>query len=474
MNKYYFFDRGILQAQGLDNVAIHPAQGIKEAMNPLFTEERESAVPKPWEVRYDNSYPNVIWDEKEKLYRLYYTLIVEDKECESTPIDERLRKTYIPRDDRRCALAYAESSDGLIWHKPNLGIVSFQGSKDNNLVLIDTHGAGVFLDENETDKRKRFKMVALKDCPGKKSLMSVSFSQDGIHWEELQAWIGNHPWGDTHNLPFYDQLSRKYKVITREWQYGIRVATTYESKDFLHWSKEGTAMIGKDYEDQVYSMPVFFYNSLYLGLASIFHEGDKSAVDFDCVDCELSYSKNTKDFMFVSPGEAFIPRGKGSYHDGDFDCCCIYASVPIRESGKLHFYYMGGNGRHTNFRETSFARISFEEDKLAYIASKTSEGTGEVVTARFTVEGDKLEILAELMPEASIQCAVYDKWNGKAIQDFDFCDCKQEILSDAWIRLRFSEELSVLNKQNISLIFRVEKAKLYALRGDIKLFNPKY
>lgn len=74
MNKYYFFDRGILQGQALNKVAIHPSHGIKDRANPLFTEERESPNRKLWEVRYDNSYPNVIWDSEEKIYKLFYTL----------------------------------------------------------------------------------------------------------------------------------------------------------------------------------------------------------------------------------------------------------------------------------------------------------------------------------------------------------------------------------------------------------------
>ena len=267
MNKYYFFDRGILQGQALNRVAIHPSRGIKDRANPLFTEERESPSQKLWEVRYDNSYPNVIWDSEEKIYKLFYTLIIEDKECESIPISERKGKVYIPRDDRRCALAYAQSKDGLNWEKPNLGIVSYNGSKDNNLLLADTHGGGIFLDERESDRSKRYKMVALKDTPGEKSVMSVSFSQDGIHWEELQPWVGESPWGDTHNLPFFDKLTGKYKVITREWDYGLRVATVFESSDFLHWTREGVALKGNDFDDQVYSMPGFFYNGLYLGLA---------------------------------------------------------------------------------------------------------------------------------------------------------------------------------------------------------------
>ena len=38
----------------------------KEAMNPLFVEDR------PWEVRFDNLYPNVLFDPQFQLYRCWF------------------------------------------------------------------------------------------------------------------------------------------------------------------------------------------------------------------------------------------------------------------------------------------------------------------------------------------------------------------------------------------------------------------
>ena len=75
MSKYYFFDRGFLLGHALSGVSIHPAQGRKCELNPMFTEEAA------WELRYDNSYPTVIYDPQDGLYKLFYSIIVEDEEC---------------------------------------------------------------------------------------------------------------------------------------------------------------------------------------------------------------------------------------------------------------------------------------------------------------------------------------------------------------------------------------------------------
>lgn len=473
MNKYYFFDRGFLWGHALDNVAIHPADGQKNNLNPFFTEEKE------WELRYDNSYPTVIYDPNDKLYKLFYTVIVEDEECRNTPVSEREGKTYLPRFDRIVALGYAQSHDGLSWEKPNLGIVEYHGSKDNNLLLIKTHGAGVMLDEQEVDPQKRFKLIALDDDPergklenGRFAQMSYSFSPDGIHWTALQPWPEHNPWGDTDNFPFRDPIDNKYKLITRNWHHGMRVAALCESDDFVHWTEEKTILHGMSYKDQVYSMPVFFYNDLYLGLASIYHEGDRSAENFDCVDLELTYANNPSEFYYVSEGEAFIPRGKGSYHHGEFDCCCIFAAPPIVRDGKLNFYYMGGNGQHTNFRETSFGCITFSEDKLAYIAPSKKDAEGLVVTTGLVADGDELWVLADYDEQSKMEISIARGWNTEAFDGFDNSKCKLTKCADGWTKIQFEKPLSSL-KEKFCIRFMLKNAKLYSLQGDIQNVSNK-
>ena len=36
---------------------------------------------------------------------------------------------------RRQVICYAESLDGIRWNRPNLGMVEFEGSKENNIIL---------------------------------------------------------------------------------------------------------------------------------------------------------------------------------------------------------------------------------------------------------------------------------------------------------------------------------------------------
>ena len=45
----------------------------KDRRNPLFAED------KPWEVRYDNLYANVMFDRDEKIYKCWYSPFIIDK-----------------------------------------------------------------------------------------------------------------------------------------------------------------------------------------------------------------------------------------------------------------------------------------------------------------------------------------------------------------------------------------------------------
>ena len=57
--------------------------------------------------------------------------------------------------DRGDLTCYAESDNGIHWRKPELGIFTFDGRADNNIVW-DLHGASVFVDRDEPDPRRRY------------------------------------------------------------------------------------------------------------------------------------------------------------------------------------------------------------------------------------------------------------------------------------------------------------------------------
>lgn len=384
--KYFFFDSGTLNGFLMSNTKIEVNQIHKdEENNPLFREDFFSSPPKRWEVRYDNSYPNLIYDPKYKVYRCYYTCFSYDSCSAGTPLEQRASVKYQPMGDRITSLCYAESPDGIHFTKPALGLVEFDGSTDNNILMRYAHGTGVFLDTEELDPNKRFKLITKVEYNGSRHYMAVAFSEDGIHFTKPLEWPRYNPAADTHNFVLRDPKTGKFLLFTRIWKNGVRICARSESTDFINWTEPVEVLRGSGFASQVYSMVVFPYNGLYLGMASIYHNGDAEAEDFDTVDVELKYSTKSDAWESIAPGGHLIQRGKGTYPRGEFDCGCIYAAAPVEIDGKLWIYYMGGNGRHSNFRETSFARGWIEKDKFAGYIPRDPDKEGKLVTSHFCI-----------------------------------------------------------------------------------------
>lgn len=135
----------------------------------------------------------------------------------TTVIDEngRLRLWYICRDrDNRPNLAYAESSDGISWTKPNLGIVDYHGSKANNLVGITEINGTVFRDP-QAKPGEEYVYLA-HDLHG--GLFRYT-SPDGLHWQrDSQPLLPFRV--DTQSIAFWDEWRHGYALYVRAWDVG--------------------------------------------------------------------------------------------------------------------------------------------------------------------------------------------------------------------------------------------------------------
>ena len=136
-------------------------------------------------------------------------------------------------------LCLAESSDGIHWTRPDLGIVEFRGSTKNNLILDaalvrDIGGSpahtAVFKDTNpDCPRQERYKIVIVGSKPRGLFLL---VSADGIHFrlksDKPFATAGAF---DSQNLMFWDSVSAVYREYHRNFDQGIRGIMTATSKD---------------------------------------------------------------------------------------------------------------------------------------------------------------------------------------------------------------------------------------------------
>ena len=184
------------------DAGVKPAIGTvrKHPANPLF------GKTEPWEEDINNGYPTVLYDPADPLgtYRCWYD------------------------DHSQSALAYANSSDGITWTKPILGIINISGmpchsghtngpcsnaGTQNNLVVAG-NGIGVMRDHTVPHgSPAAFKGFGQLGRPNR--LMNhggTLISADGLHWNspEIYDWPDPPQRYDTACNIFYDDARRQH------------------------------------------------------------------------------------------------------------------------------------------------------------------------------------------------------------------------------------------------------------------------
>ncbi|MDH2998310.1 hypothetical protein A1D22_01450 [Pasteurellaceae bacterium LFhippo2] len=468
LKHYFAFDTGIYHGLKMNNMRLKMGKVKKDDRSPLFIEGLYENPPKAWEPRVDNGYPNVILDDK-GVYHCYYTLFVVDPSSTATPREKRSEIAYSTK-DRKVGLAYARSTDGIHWEKPNLNVVDFEGSKENNLIMRDVAGTGVLYEPNESDPNKRFKLITRKEDNLK---MAVAFSADGVHFSELIEWKENSPvlGADCHNSVFRDSRTNQYILNTRLWASNFRVQAISRSDDFINWSPMEEVLRGQGFDEQVYSMTVFEHNDIYFGLASVYKQGDISVMDFDTLNLELYWSTNLTEWNKAVPeNNIFIPSGAGrdKYLEGEFDSATIFASSMT--AGDNRIYYTGGKGRHRGWRETGLGLAYADKNRLVGMVQRYPEKPMSFGTQAFKFFGEDLFIWADLDQGGSLSIEVEKK------AGFEPENCELDRQENGAYKVTFKGQSLVETTKEKPVPFKVtlNKGTFWGISGNFEMDESRY
>jgi hypothetical protein len=390
--RYLLLDSRIIESA--ENAKLTLGAVHKDDHNPLFGEDRF------WEKRFDNLYANVIFDQEEQLYKCWYSPFIVDRSAKGMSLQQRGDTGYRPPRGREMAICYAASKDGIKWEKPELGLAEFEGSRQNNIVWRGPHGAGVFKDDHDADPARRHKAFFQG--------VNVAFSADGIHWGKAIACPEIKVAGDTHNNALWAPTLGKYVAITRTWGGADRVrqVARTESDDFLKWTPAQVVLEGLEKNLQVYAMPVFYHDGVYLGLAAI-HDQKQ-----DRVWTELTWSPDTVQWHRVSPGTPLIANGG---KEMDYDWGCAYAGAyPVFLADEIRIYYGGSDGKHTSWRNGFFCLATLKPDHWAGYEPVKTDQPAILTTAEISHPGQPLRITADVGQGGSIKVSAVDR-NGKLI-----------------------------------------------------------
>lgn len=180
-NRMIFLDRKNIDSSEMVALQMNPPT----KMGPCFSVETE------WELKSSHAYCIVRWEDQ---WRMYYKTSTEDGTC---------------------ALGLLISNDGITWERPELGVVSYKGSKANNLVDISGEKPGeicVFVDPSAPDE-ERFKLVCHQQAGG--GMWALS-SPDGLRFRRVDGLLLKFI-TDNNKAAFYDERIGKYVIYLRGW-----------------------------------------------------------------------------------------------------------------------------------------------------------------------------------------------------------------------------------------------------------------
>jgi len=355
---------------------------------------------------------------------------------------------------------YAESRDGIHWTKPNLGLVEFSGSKENNIIWSGrgTHNFTPFLDANPAAKPdEKYKAVGgLKDEGG----LFAFASADGIHWRMM----GDEPVitdgaFDSQNLAFWDTVRSEYRVYFRDFRDGFRDIKTATSKDFLHW----TPPVWLDYrgapKEHLYVnqvLPYYRAPNLFVGFPARYVPDRGSLVEGLFMTSRDGRTFDRWEEAIIRPGQ-----NRDRWHNRSNYIWWGLVETESDLPGASKELSLYANERYYKGAGVKIRRYTYRIDGFVSVHAPFSGG--QVLTKPFTFSGARLSLNVSTSAAGSVRVEVQDA-EGKVIDGFRTSDCP-EIYGDEIRRVvkwRGGEDVSSLEGQPIRLLFTLKDADIYA------------
>jgi len=238
-------------------------------------------------------------------------------------------------------VCYAESEDGVLWRRPDLGLVEFKGSRRNNVVPVVQRCPTIVYDEREPDPERRYKCFGAA-APLRREEGHLMTSADGLHWRNQPSprrYLGTRPyWASEFHSVFRDDHERD---PARLWKaYGLfatgprrRAAQLSTSPDGVHWTGYPENPIVDPLQGVspcIHDFLVWPEMGRYVGMLQV---GDA----LHNYEWELMVSRDGVFFSRVSDGRPFLARGEA----GQWDQGGIQAAIPVRFGDQSWFYYGG-------------------------------------------------------------------------------------------------------------------------------------
>jgi len=382
-------------------------------------------------------------------------------------------------DWQKSVTCYAESTDGIHWTKPELGMVEVNGSKRNNVVLPSGRQFCPFLDTRPgVPACERYKANA----EGPDGLLGY-VSPDAIHWTLVQEKaivprsLPNH--FDSQNVIFWSEAEGCYCLYARHIKERRTVARS-TSGDFRNWSPPammtysdtGTATPSQHlYTNQTH--PYFRAPHLYVSLPGRFQAGRRVLTDAQAL--ALDVHPDGGGVRDIADGPLLTTRAGTALYDFTFRESLVrpgigishwtsrtnYPALGVVQTGpsEMSLYVQRNYGQETAYLERMALRLD------GFAALSAPYDGGEMLTRPLRFTGRELEINYSTSAAGALQVEIQDA-GGTPKPGFALGDCP-EIIGDEVERVvswKGGSDLGELAGQPVRLRFVMRDADLFAIR----------
>lgn len=363
-------------------------------------------------------------------------------------------------DFRGWRFAYAESKDGIHWDKPNLGLMEFRGSRNNNLIQMPEGFAGyhalVLHEPEEPDASRRFKMMALITRFGEYDTSGIEeygtsgfkvafipfYSADGLRWRVADELTlnGKKAISPDASLVTHFEGSGLYKwkglyYLTGQGRgspaaepYGRHIEI-FRSPDLIHWSRTQTMGFARqgqfrrptqgsepsvpwNNEQTHEGVSVWNRGNVLIGITGFWH----GATDWKDVTHDLGliisndglhFREPLPDWTFTRIGEdgkdwdeAGLAQGQGFENIGD-KTFIWYSQMDQRQGPRT--------GRPWK-RHGGIGLLTMERDRFGSLGVREVDKAGTLITSDLKAGGPvKLWVNADgLSPQSSLRVELLD------------------------------------------------------------------
>jgi hypothetical protein len=360
-------------------------------------------------------------------------------------------------------VCYAQSQDGIHWERPVLGLVEFQGSKQNNIVWAGTgtHNFVPFKDTNpQCPSDAGYKAVARGEDEYSKTLLAFT-SGDGLHWQLLaDKPVLTQGAFDSQNLAFWDTARQEYRCYFRDFREGRRDIKVSTSQDFLLWA-----------EPQWLQFPEAPKEHLYTNAVMPYHRAPHLLIGFPTRYLPDRGSLTEGLFMSSRDGrtfhrwpEAFIRPGYNPdrwHNRSNYIWWGLVETPSPLPGGRRELSLYTNEGYYYESKAAKTRRYSCRID--GFVSLHASWAGGEVLTKPLLFEGDRLIVNFSTSAAGGLQVQIEDL-HGQPAAGFAFSD-GPEIYGDAiehTVKWQRGSDVSTLAGKPIRLRLVLRDADLYA------------